>query len=526
MRFADGIKHGFSKTWIFILIAFGTVVLLLFTMYRFDIFQYGDNCGYMSLGIAFANGKGFIDPALPGTQHFLWWPPGFPLFIALFVKIFGPHWYVLKLLIFLGLYVSFTLYAVMLYKEEQNFIKAALILTALCFSSGIHLLSSYLYSETFFVVCTLLFFFIWYRWREKLTFRKVVILSIFAVYISTIRLIGVSLPAALAIYILIFTKQEGCRRWYGIIPGLLLTAFIVISLFVPQLRIGSLRAAFGLHPQFSGSIIAGGPTGDSVTAVTILGRYINKAFIFFRGYGLTLIPQSLIRSAYDLYEMNRLKAVIMALVTIVVITGGVSSSRKIKLMHLYVLFYLGVLFIYGPLYVRLVVPIIPFLFLYLYSGLEVISRLFIKNNRVAVTVLIVVWSAVIFDNAWLSFTDPHRTMPARFGDEQLANCIEWTVENVKSGETVIAQNHSYVYLKRGPYCLPYNYAETVNELMDYLDEHTVKYIIVSPFKLRSHDTYMERTKEAEKLYPDNFKKIFGNEGDASYILEYIFNKKG
>jgi len=514
-----------NKNWYFALIAALSGVLVLLIPFSFDIFQYGDNCGYMSLGVAFANGKGFINPALPGTQHFLWWPPGFPLFIALFVKIFGPHWYVLKLLIFLGLYVSFTLYAVMLYKEEQNSIKAALILTALCFSSGIHLLSSYLYSETFFVACTLFFFFIWYRWREKLTFWKVVILSIFAVYISTIRLIGAALPAALAVYMLIFTKQERSRWWYGIIPGLLLTAFIVISLSVPQLRIGSLRVVFGLHPQF-GSIIAGGHTGNSVTVVTIISRYINKAFVFFRGYGLTLIPQALIRSAYDMYEMNRLKALIMALVTIIVITGGVSSSRKIKLMHLYVLFYLGVLFIYGPLYVRLIVPIIPFLFLYLYSGLEVIIRLLIKNNRIAVTMLVTVWSAVIFDNGRLSFTDPHRTMPARFGDEQLAKCIEWAVENVQPGEIVVSQNHSYVYLKRGPYCLPYNYAKTVNEFMSYLDEHTVKYIIVSPFNLRSHDTYMKRTREAEELYPDNFKKIFGNEGDASYILEYISNEKG
>ena len=79
-----------NKNWYFALIAALSGVVVLVIPFSFAIFQYGDNCGYMSLGIALAQGKGFVDPALPGSYHFLWWPPGFPLFIAFFVKIFGP----------------------------------------------------------------------------------------------------------------------------------------------------------------------------------------------------------------------------------------------------------------------------------------------------------------------------------------------------------------------------------------------------------------------------------------------------
>lgn len=509
-----------SYKWYFILIATVTAILILLFSFSFDIFQYGDNCGYMALGIAFAEGKGFIDPALPGLHHFLWWPTGFPLFISMFYKVFGAQWNLLKLLIIIILYTSFTLYAINLYNREKKLIKATSILLSLCFSSGIHLLSSYLYSETFFIACSLIFFFVWHKWKGSLTLWKVVSLSLFAVYIGSIRLIGMSLPLAFVFYLLFFTKEEKYLKVYSLIPCILLTVYIVISLFVPACKVGSFRAAAGLDPQFR-SIITGEYTGESITAGHLIIRYIEKTIHFLRGYGLTLIPQALIRSAYDMYEMNKLKAVIMAIVTTIVATGWFTTLKKYRLMNIYVFLFMSALFVYGPLYVRLVVPIIPFLFLYFYSGLETIIGFFIKKKFLALNVLALIWTMVIFDNAFRTFTDPHKTMPSNFGDHQFQQCIEWVVDNAKPKEVVVCQIHSYLYLRRGQYCLPYNYAKTVNEFMSYLDENKAKYIILSPYYHRAHYTYMNRTIDAIYTYPNNFKKVFGEDDDESYILEYI-----
>src|SRR4030042_126301 len=116
----------------------------------------------------------------------------------------------------------------------------------------------------------------------------------------------------------------------------------------------------------------------------------------------------------------------------------------------------------------------------------------------------VLWTGVIFDNAARTFTDPRRTMRAQFGDTQFQYCLDWVVQNARPNDVVVCQIHSYLYLRRGHYCLPYNYAKTVNEFMSYCDEHQVKYIVVSPFLQREHDTYMNRTREAEALYPEQF----------------------
>lgn len=181
---------------------------------------------------------------------------------------------------------------------------------------------------------------------------------------------------------------------------------------------------------------------------------------------------------------------------------------------------MSVLFVYGPLYVRLLIPIIPFLFLYFYSGLETIIGFFIKKKFPALSILSLIWMVVIFDNAFRTFTDPHRTMPPKFGDDAYQECIEWVVDNTKFNDVVVSQIYSYLYLRRGKYCIPYINTKTPNEFMAYLDIHSVKYIAISPF-YKPQETYMRRAIEAENTYPDSFKKVFGKNGDESYILEYF-----
>ena len=143
-----------------------------------------------------------------------------------------------------------------------------------------------------------------------------------------------SLPLAFVFYLLFFTKEEKHLKVYSLIPCILLTVYIVISLFVPACKVDSFRAAVGLNPQFR-SIITGTYTGESITAGHLIMRYIEKTIHFLRGYGLTLIPQALIRSAYDMYEMNKLKAIIMALITTIVATGWYATLKKYRLMNLF-----------------------------------------------------------------------------------------------------------------------------------------------------------------------------------------------
>lgn len=507
------------KTHYLLLITFTMALFILFFSFKFDIFQYGDNCGYMILGQSLAEGKGFSNIALPEPIHFLWWPPGFPIFIALFYLILGPSWNILKMVIFILLYISFFLFAHLIKSNsKKSDLKSVMILLACCVSSGIHLLSSYLYSETFYIICSLFFFFIWSKWKDRLDLKKIFILSILAIYLSSVRLIGMSIALTLILYIGFFRKIN-IPRWYCLIPLLSLLIYISITLFVPPMQVDSFRATIGLHSQFSSEIT--GITGDESISISYIGSHlVTKAQGFLRGYGLTLIPQALIRSLYDLHEMNISKAIIMFLVTSIVVIGWLQTNNKYNFLNIYIILYMLILFFHGPLYVRLLVPIIPFLFLYFYSGWEYIFHIALKNNSKRYIFLVIIWLGVISDNAFLSVTEPHRTMPAQFGDQSYQQCIKWIINKAAPKEVVVSQVHTYLFLRRGKYCLPFIGFKTANEVISYFDRYRVQYVMVSPFYRRSRYTFMKHVKQAIHDYPERFKMVYRGTTGESYILEY------
>ena len=490
--------------------------------YEFDIFQYGDNCGYMSLGVALSQGEGYTDPALPGKIHFLWWPPGFPTAIALFHSIFGPNWALLKLLIFIGVYVGFVLFARVLYEGSAGLRDSALVLAAVSLSSQIHLLSSYLFSEIFYVTMSLLFFYVWHRWRDSLTVGRIVVLSFFALWVASVRNIGLSLPLALTAYLALRRGDGGTswRRYLWLLPLSLLAVYAVCVLTIPQLKVESFACFFGLHPKFGHEATSGDTAGLWSLLASRTDRWLGKVPHSLRGYGLSLIPQAVIRSSYDLWSMSKLKAVVMLLVTATVFAGWVVTLRRFLLENLYVALVILVLMVYGPLYVRLLVPIVPFLFRYFYSGLKCTVELTIRNRKAATVILTVLWCCVIGDNAARTFTDPHRTMPAQFGDREYQQCLAWVIEEVPPGEVVVSQVHSYLYLKRGEYSLPYLGATTPDEVVTYLDCHDVDYLIVSPFYQRPTYTFMDYVRQAAAHYPDRFRRVYGGRHAESYVLRY------
>lgn len=505
---------------LFLCTAVPSMIILLHS-FTFDIFQYGDNCGYMSLAVALVSGQGFTDPAIMGSPHFLWWPPGFPLFIAAFVAVFGQNWALLKIIIFFLLYAGIFLFGLLIQSKYKNLLQSCMIVLACSVNAALHLLSSYLYAETFFVAMTLIFFYVWNRWYQQMSVLKVCLLSLLAVYIGSIRLIGIALCIVVVISVFIYHKKCKYPFWYSVIPALLLVFFILISLYVPPLRVDSFRAILGMHPQFNNIITGTAPT-ETVAVEDFLSRYKDKTAYFFRGYGLSLVPQALIRNTYDLFTMNKAKAAAMLLVTSLVVVGWIRTSKRFFVINCYVFLFSAVIYLYGPKYLRLIIPIVPFLCLYLYSGVEKVNEIFTKKSG-RTYIVYIFWTLILVDNAFLTLSQPHRTMPPQFGDDGYQKCLNWIKENTRSGDIVVSQVHSYLFLLRGKYCLPFNYPRTANEFITYLEENKVDYIVISPFYQRSSYVYMEKVREAVAVYPELFNEVFRSSNGRCSIL--TFDKK-
>ena len=504
-------------------------------------FQYGDNCGYLTLGMAFAQGQGFSDISVPGHPHFLWWPPGFPLAIALFYSLFGPHWVALKLVIFALLYVSFFLFTAMLLRKGYGARDSAAVLVVVSLSSAIHLLSSYLYSETFFTALTLGFFWLADRW-SGLRRREIIVLSLMTIYICAIRNLGIALPLAFAAY-LVMNRQT--RLWV-LLPAGLLACYAAVVLTVPELQVGSFLSFFGIHsaPGYSAGSTATGGTLASFTHR--LDAWLHLLPHSLRGYGITLIPQALIQSAYALHSMTKLKAILMGGVTVAVFLGWLQSWKRLPLMNLYVVFYMAILFAYGPLYVRLLTPLAPMLILYLFTGLKTmamfaagmidgkailpqgpssdhrprIGRRPILTARTAlITVLAIAWALVAVDNAWWTFTTPRRYMPPQFGDDAYQRCLSWVKGHARPDDVVVCDIHSWLFLRRGGNNIPYHFTDVESNLLTFLDFFTARFMVLPPF----HDPdfwYLDTMRALARRNPDHFRLVFGGWIDSSCVVEY------
>jgi hypothetical protein len=517
------------------------ILVLSFSFTRSE-FQYGDNCAYVTLGIAFAQGQGFADISVPSRPHFLWWPPGFPLVIALFYSIFGPHWVALKLVFFILLYVSFFLFAAMLLRKGFGFWESGAVLAVVSLSSAIHLLSSYLYSETFFTALTLGFFWLADRWTG-LRRRKIIILSLLAIYICAVRNLGLALPIAYAAYLM--TNRQ--TRIWALLPLGLSGLYAAAIVMVPDLQVGSFLSFFGVHAANADTVAPVAARGFFSLLMDQAGRWMNILLRSLRGYGITLIPQALIQSAYALDSMTKLKAMLMGCVTLVVILGWMKSWKQFPLINLYAFFYMAILFAYGPLYVRLLTPLAPMLILYLFTGLKTAAMLavriidrktefprsasegqsprigdrpFLHARKAFITVLAIAWALVAFDNAWWTFTTPRLYMPPQFGGEGYQRCLSWVKTNARPDDVVVCDVHSWLFLLRGGYNIPYYFTDVESNLLTFLDFFHARYLVIPAF--RDPDFwYVETVRDLARRYPDHFRLAFGGNIDFSCVVEYM-----
>ena len=499
-----------------VVLVFATIATV--TSFTTAIFQYGDSCAYMALAQSFAAGHGFCDPAIPSHPHALWWPPGFPAFLGFAYTIAGNHWQHIALSILIFYYLTVLVFS--LYIQKSNGTPTAIaVASALCVSGSIHLLASTLYSEIFFTASTLLFFIVWERWRHTLSFERLVILAVFSVGIASLRNIGIALPIALSVYLLFEAFKTRVPTYFGTTVLALLAVYFCCILTIPQLRVGSFESFFGSSKNVATAKTAT-PHEPGIfkqpTAVERIGSTL-------RGYALTLVPQSVLPSAYDLVKMNKPKAAVAAILTLIICIGWYRSRAKWRLAGLYLLLYMIVCFAYGPLYKRLLIPVVPFFMLYAFLGIEQLCLMLLRRTPIlAYSFVTIAWCGLLFDNTLRTITNPRKTMPIVFGDSTYAHCFNWVCKNTKPDQVVVSQIYSYLYLQRGGLSSPFLAADSPEEIISFLDYFDVKFLMISPFYYRPYESYMNTVHEAIKRYPERFTVAYGKVSEGSYVLEYRF----
>jgi hypothetical protein len=437
----------------------------------------------MTLALSLIRGHGFSDISRPDMPHFLWWPPGFPVFIGGYCLVFGMRWTVLKILIIAGLFTSYVLFVRMLARAGTVTLGGGgIVLAAIGLNSDMFVLMSYLYSEAFFTAQTLLFFALFARWRTRIGIPRLLVLSLWAVYIAAVRNIGIAMPVALAMWLGWRALRERNLRMalYAVVPLVLAAGYIWAVTHVPAVRVGTYGAFFRGGPGYVEEGASSGFAGFGQLGETLAG-YATTIVAAIRAYAITLIPALLAHSTYHVWSMTFVKAILMLLVSVVVFAGWLASMREHPLMGFYVACYMTILLIYPPLYTRLIVPLMPLFVLYLYRGAATLMKMGVRRPRIrtAFAMAVMVW--LIVDNVVRIVSEPYRYMPAAFGGEEYQRCLAWVVDNAGSADLVATQVPHYLFLRRGGrgHCIPLADVDTPDEAREWLRTARPRYVMIS-----------------------------------------------
>lgn len=510
-----------KREWIFSITAI--LSTLFYFLFIFDpvLFQNGDNCGYMNLAIQFSKNLNFLDPCLPYETSLLWWPPGYAIYLSIFQKLFPYLWTIPK--VFTSLLFFFSTYYLIktLYKNSRKIIEPSLLIIIISLSSTIHLISSYLYSELLFTSLLSIFISLLIRKEKELTLITILFLSLYSIVLFSIRLIGISIPIGFSIYLII--KMEGKKKLLFLIPIVILFSFILLFLFHPNLTVLSLRRVFGLSiPSSHYSPGLQNPLG----IIETLKLMIFNLVLSIKGYFFTLYPQSSFRFFYSLYSMNYLKMFLTGSVSILIITGIIHIRKTfLPIVLIYISFSLFLL-LYGPLYVRLLVPLVPITLFLIIQGLNYFfNSFFPKLVLFRKFTIFIYFLLLIVDNLYLSCINPHLHMPPKFGNSSYQTCIQWVMVNVNENNTVCSQVDKYLNILRKDtgFSIPFRKMESDKSFINYLNENSVDYIIISPFYTRPENRYMDDVNSIISSYPHLFHKVYSGSDGKSFVVKFKKN---
>ncbi len=423
-----------------------------------------DDARYVALSQAIAEGKGFCRPATPGCEPEIKFPVGYPLLLTpvwLIWPDFPQNVWGFKLVSVFGGLSAIGLSYVLLskYGYLPNW-EAILVAALTAFAPHLFVFATTAFSETAYAAFSILSLIALERysrstdddWKARLL---AVSSSVFAFYI---RSVGIALGGAGVIYFAL--KKEYQKAWrfgtafaIGVLPWLLRSTWLDVgqATYLDQLLLQQVEGSA------QGHVGAGG----------LLIRVLQNT----RAYVLAGLPGVILPSQVPLAHVNLPAEIqvgaplpgIDVVLGILIVTAFVSHLLfRRRLLDFYLLGYLGICLLWPWEPLRLSVPLIPFLFYYLWAAGRTVAlavgRLWPGGKsygRGIVVGLVVLWLTVNgFYQVRFAY---HRHSDPFFGlgvAEQkrwqgLYDLFAWVESNVRPDEVLASKNDDRLYLYTG-----------------------------------------------------------------------------
>ncbi|MEN8119006.1 MAG: hypothetical protein ABFS35_01605 [Bacteroidota bacterium] len=470
----------------------------LFTLFLFDmkVSVGGDDANYIIKAWDFINEFKF--PSFQG--------PAYPVFLSLFIWLFGINLPILKFistLFLVGHFVAF-------YYAFKNKIPSAILFsTLILISINAYLLfyGSQTYTETFFMCIQMLFFLFFfqnfiakqpYDLALKNQLKTYLYLGYFILALGLIRSIGY---ATIIVVILYFLSQ---RQWKAV-------GFSTFSFVLAMSTWKILKLAFWQEKstQFSNqasSLFLVHPYDATQGTESIFGffqRFIDNSNIYISKHFFKLLglrPEIIkLEKGFMSPEVIPFLTILVYLVLLIAIYGIFKKNKYLLFSGIYLATMLGITFIILQTIwesTRLIIPFFPFLLMFILTGIyELFKFQKLKNLQFIFPVVVAILFYTTFKVSTVKVKENQKNLSSSLRGNILAgltpdwknyiNMSKWAAKNVPENVMIASRkpNISFIYTKRrfrGIYKIPQN--TNPDSLLQNLYDHNVKFVIMASLR--------------------------------------------
>lgn len=501
-------------------------ILIQFTLLAWQFYPApstnGDNAKYFILGTAISEMRGYKQIHLPNEPVETQYPALFPMLLGVIQTISDTPF--LSKIIIAGIGVLVTLLFFYFGKCYLGYLLIPLLFLVAS-SSLISEYSIILMSEVPYLLLTLIALYVYNRSinkpKNRLLYFTAIALSVLPVHC---RSIGLAFSVAFVI-VSLFTK----RYRYAVAHIILLIGTIVL-----YRSLTSWDNPYVLQLFLKNSY-------DPEMGYVTLSEMILRIAGNIKKYSTLLIGNALWPFLYSYPEL--LKSTISIIFTAFVLTGWIRLLfTPLRIISVYTLFYFGILSMWQIQWssARFLVGIIPFLFLFLFLGLDTLIgsstgsekgnalRRFIHKlrlpqiNQISRKRYIAVWIITllfIVVNVYHQITQAEVNKKLSPDWRNFYSCADWIRLNTEEDALIMSRKAELLYLRAKRKGIMYPFTHDVEKMIEVMKKENIKYIVYDNFFwTRTTTRYLF---PVIKYFPDKFKVAYALKNPDTFVLEFI-----
>lgn len=505
-----------KRNYIFLLILAVVFAFVYTQIFDSKIDLNGDNAHYLQLANNMSQGLGYTHNTPEGNIPSSHFPPGYSAFLSIFMWLgLGMHNMIFfKVLNGVLLFASFVGLFYLVNRILKNASLAFVSVLLAFFSPKLLEFSTMVMSEMFFLACSVVFFVSLYEYsrrkEKKFWTSPYFYLSILAVVIAYYtRTVGSALIFALLVFFL-FRKE-----WIQAVVAMAGTVLLILP--------WSLRNSYyGIESRYFGTIMTVNPWRPESGTISSVGEMIDKILInldetIIKGFQETLFP--FISVNYE--ATSGFFQIVAGLLILAVIFYGAWKMGVLKWAFIaYLAAQIGLFLLWhtgsGS---RYVVPVAPILFVTFYVGLYNLIRLMWKKENKVAQNLSYTFLILVF------FMYPPVELQAKRAKQPLPPAYQNFFSMAKSMQKQLPKNticccrkpEFFTFYAPNLYAVNYKYTLNANELIQYLIQKKVEYVILEQLGFGSTGRYLY---PAIMAHQELFPVVWQLPNPDTYLLKF------